>query len=130
MKNLKVVSNSKPQYSVKQISDKIKTDTWPDKQKYSVKDYLIEETPGVFVPNIEIIIQVRGVLYDISYVKKVMHKNDYDVTYLGCVDIDDDDDDIKDNYDVTYIGNINMNEEDSYNTTYIGYVFNVDDISQ
>ena len=74
MKNLKVVSNSKPQYSVKQISDKIKTDTWPDKQKYSVKDYLIEETPGVFVPNIEIIIQVRGVLYDIAYVNKQVTK--------------------------------------------------------
>jgi hypothetical protein len=67
--------------------------------------------------------------YDMSYVKKVMPKNDYDVAYLGYVDVDIDDN-FKDSYDVTYIGNININEEDSYNTTYIGYVFNVDDISQ
>lgn len=74
MSNLKVVNNSKPQYSVKQIASMIKNKTWPDKQKYSVKDFLTEETPGVFIPNIERIIQVRPILYSITFVNSMVTK--------------------------------------------------------
>jgi hypothetical protein len=74
MSNLKVVNNSKPQYSVKQISDMIKADTWSNKQSYPTSDFLTEESPGVFIPNKEMIFQVRDVLYVVEFVDKQVIK--------------------------------------------------------
>lgn len=69
--------------------------------------------------------------YDMSsYIKKIIpenQKNQHDVTYVGYVDKDD----VKDgDYNVTYVGNIDVNEEDNYDITYIGLVCNIDKISQ
>jgi len=64
--------------------------------------------------------------YDMSYIKKIAPEDNYNITYLGCVDSDD----VKDNYDVSYVGNIDVNEEDNYDITYVGFVCNVDKISQ
>lgn len=54
-------------------------------------------------------------------------ENKYDVSHIGYVDKDD----VKDgDYNVTYVGNIDVNEEDNYDVTYIGFIYNIDKISQ
>jgi hypothetical protein len=65
--------------------------------------------------------------YDMAYIKKTPAKShDFEISCIGYVDSDD----IKDNYDVTYIGRISVNEEDNYDIAYVGFIFNVDNISQ
>ena len=55
--------------------------------------------------------------------KNENQKNQCDATYVDYVDKDGD-------YNVTYVGNVDVNEEDNYDITYIGFVCNIDKISQ
>ena len=55
--------------------------------------------------------------------KNENQKNQCDATYVDYVDKDGD-------YNATYVGNVDVNEEDNYDITYIGFVCNIDKISQ
>jgi hypothetical protein len=98
----------------------LKTGIWKN-QNYDMSSYIKEITPE----------NQKNQYYDMSsYIKEITpenQKNQHDMTYIGYVDKDD----VKDgDYNVTYVGNIDVNEEDNYDITYIGFVCNIDKISQ
>lgn len=65
--NLSVVSNNL--YTPKQIVSMIMNDTWKSKQPYDIRDFMIEDSPNYFIPNLSKLLQVREFTYNNDFVE-------------------------------------------------------------
>ena len=65
--NLSVVSNNS--YTPKEIISMIMNDTWKSKQAYDIRDFMIEDSPNYFIPNLSKLLQVREFTYNNDFVE-------------------------------------------------------------
>ena len=99
---------------ISDIKDKDKVQFKCNNITYPKKKYQIMKNPSYLVENSHNTVFLKTDVggnenYDMTCIKKVLPENDYNVTYLGSIDV---------------------NEEDNYDITYIGFVYNINKISQ
>ena len=71
--NLSVVSNNL--YTPKEIVSMIMNDTWKSKQPYDIRDFMIEDSPNYFIPNLSKLLQVREFTYNNDFFGKKIQGN-------------------------------------------------------
>ena len=72
--NVLLYSKKKLKRTPSEIANLIKSDEWEDVKKHDVRSFLKEVSPNYFVPNDELVIQVRPILYNKGYCDRQVTK--------------------------------------------------------
>ena len=78
---LKVVTSNSKELSPSKICDLIKKDSWDSFQKIVLYDYVVEVTPGTFIPNVTKHFQSRPIIHSPEYVQKKVTESKNGITY-------------------------------------------------
>jgi len=78
---LKVITSNSKELSPSKICDLIKEDSWDSVQKIVLDDYVVEVTPGTFIPNVTKHFQSRPIIHSPEYVQKKVTESKNGKTY-------------------------------------------------
>ena len=78
---LKVITSNSKELSPSEICDLIKEDSWDSVQKIILDNYVVEVTPGTFIPNVTKHFQSRPKIHDPEFVQKKVTESKNGVTY-------------------------------------------------
>ena len=78
---LKVITSNSKELSPREICDLIKEDNWDSVLEIEIDDYVVEITPGTFIPNSVKIFQSRPIIHDPEFVQKKVTESKNGKTY-------------------------------------------------